>query len=68
MKTLKLSRSAYFRHLLEGMPSIGYGHMRRFRLEEVLAWMREEGARHDAARRARAVETDSEYQGDLIAV
>jgi phage terminase Nu1 subunit (DNA packaging protein) len=42
-QTLKLSERAYFRWLNRGMPSIGYGHIRRFRLEEVIEWLRQTG-------------------------
>jgi hypothetical protein len=42
-KQLKLTRSTYFRWLQNGMPTIGWGQMRRFRLDDVLAWLKQYG-------------------------
>ena len=42
-QTLKLSERAYFRWINRGMPSIGYGHIRRFRINDVIAWLKQFG-------------------------
>ena len=38
MALLKISRATLYRLLEAGLPSIGYGRLRRFDREEVLEW------------------------------